>query len=151
MNPINFNQPLIINPKRGNLPEVQPRKHSLKKIFFGLLLLLAVAFLGFFGFQYYQSYTKNKGVLTSAQVLEAVDKLIVLPTDEQPVIKTVTTLDGLNYQPFFMNAAVGDQFLIFDKAKRAILYRPSVNKIIEASRINWFTEVEPREFPRFYN
>ncbi len=139
MNNSNWNKPLIITPKSSdpNLARtVLARRFSKKKIFLGLLALAILVFLFFFGQQFLKSYNASKNVLTSTQVLEAVNKLMVLPTDEEPVVKTVKTLDGLNYQPFFMNAEVGDEFLLFEKAKRAVLYRPSLNKIIEASRID---------------
>ena len=139
MNNSNWNKPLIITPKSSdpNLARtVLARRFSKKKIVFGLVILVGLIFLVIFGFNFFQTYKANKSVLTSSQVLEAVNKLMVLPTDEEPVVKTVKTLDGLNYQPFFMNAEVGDEFLLFEKAKRAVLYRPSVNKIIEASRID---------------
>jgi len=136
MNNSNWNKPLIITPKQTDSSSVRLGKFSRKNFFIGLVVLFVLIFLGVFGFNFFQTFQKNKGVLTSSQVIEAVNKLMVLPTDEQPIIKTITTLDGLNYQPFFMNAEVGDQVLVFQKAKRAVLYRPSLNKIIEASRID---------------
>lgn len=128
----NWNKPLIITPKTTEAgPLYKAKRFSRKKIFLGFLLLIVLVFLFLFGQQFLKSFKANKNVLTSSQVLEAVNKLIVLPTEETPVIKTVTTLEELNYQPFFMNAEVGDQFVLYEKAKRAILYRPSANKIIQ--------------------
>ncbi len=66
-----------------------------------------------------------------ASLVEKVGQLITLPSDEQPTIATVTDLDALKDQPFFTNAAVGDKVLIYTNASKAILYRPSENKIIE--------------------
>ena len=39
----------------------------------------------------------------------------------------------LKAQPFFAKAQDYDQVLIFEKAKKAILYRPSTNKLIEVA------------------
>lgn len=70
------------------------------------------------------------------QLVEAVGKLMILPADEAPTIATVTDLEKLKGQPFFANAAVGDKVLIYTKAQKAILYRPSEDKIIELAPLN---------------
>ncbi len=64
-------------------------------------------------------------------LLSKVGKLIVLPQDEQPTIATVTDLEKLKSQPFFEKAQLGDKVIIYTKAKKAILYRPEENKIVE--------------------
>lgn len=65
-----------------------------------------------------------------------VSKLIELPTAEDPTIATVTDVDKLRAQPFFQNAQNGDKVLIYQGAKKAILYRPSTKRVIEVSPIN---------------
>ena len=70
------------------------------------------------------------------QILTAVGKLINLPADEQPTIATVTDLTKLQGQPFFQDAQIGDKVLIYENAKKAILYRPSTNKIIEVAPLS---------------
>lgn len=70
------------------------------------------------------------------KVIDAVGKLITLPTDETPSIATVTDAAKLKSQSFFQNAQNGDKVLIYSQAKKAIIYRPSTNKIIEVGAIN---------------
>lgn len=70
------------------------------------------------------------------KLVAAVGQLMVLPTDEQPTIATVTDLEKLKDQPFFANAQIGDKVLIYTSAKKAILYRSSENKIIELAPLN---------------
>ena len=65
------------------------------------------------------------------QLIEKIGKLIILPTDEEPTIATVTDLSKLQGQPFFAKAQLGDKVLIYAKAKKAILYRPETNQVIE--------------------
>ena len=73
---------------------------------------------------------------SNKQLVEQVGKLIILPTDEEPTIATVSDLSKLEGQPFFEKAEVGDKVLIYQKDKKAILFRPSTNKIIELAPLN---------------
>ena len=67
------------------------------------------------------------------KVIEAVSKLALLPEGETPTIATVTDAEKLKNsgQAFFAKAATGDKVLIYTQALKAIMYRPSENKIIE--------------------
>jgi hypothetical protein len=83
---------------------------------------------------------KNNPSAASAQetqdLISKVSLLVVLPQDEQPTVATVTDLSKLQDQPFFANARLGDKVLIYTNAKKAILYRPGENKIIEIAPLN---------------
>lgn len=78
-------------------------------------------------------------------VLGAVGKLLDLPKDEKPTIATIAdkTKIDVKQQPFFTNAANGDKVLLYVKAKKAILFRPSVNKIIEVGTLNVQQQNQP--------
>ena len=56
-----------------------------------------------------------------------------LPVDEAPTLATVTDTSKLPSIPFFARAMTGDKVLIYQKAAKAILYRPSSKKIIDTS------------------
>ena len=68
-------------------------------------------------------------------LIEKVGQLIELP-NEQPTIATVTDLEALKGQAFFEKAQLGDKVLIYTGAKKAFLYRPSTNKVIEVAPVN---------------
>lgn len=68
-------------------------------------------------------------------LLENVGNIVDLPKGENPTIATVTDEKRLSDQPFFAKAKKGDKVLIYTEAKRAILYRPSTNKIIEIAPV----------------
>ncbi|HSW89847.1 MAG TPA: LytR C-terminal domain-containing protein [Patescibacteria group bacterium] len=70
------------------------------------------------------------------QLVSSVGKLMTLPSDEKPTIATVTDPSKLKEQAFFQNAKAGDRVLIYTNARKAILYRPTENKIIEVGAIN---------------
>ena len=70
------------------------------------------------------------------KLIEQVGKLVVLPEGEQPTIATVNDPELLKNQPFFAGAKKGDKVLIYTNAKKAILYDPVNNKIIEIAPVN---------------
>ena len=70
------------------------------------------------------------------KLIAAISKLIVLPEGENPTIATVTDPERLREQPFFANAKTGDKVLIFTNSRKAILYSPTQNKIVEVAPIN---------------
>ncbi|TSC84950.1 MAG: Uncharacterized protein G01um101413_334 [Parcubacteria group bacterium Gr01-1014_13] len=66
------------------------------------------------------------------KIVDAVAKLVLLPEGENPTIATVTDAEKLRSgQAFFAKTANGDKVLIYTGARKAIMYRPSENKIIE--------------------
>lgn len=69
------------------------------------------------------------------QLLATIGKIYSLPTGEKPVLGTVDDKEKLKDQPFFKDARNGDRLVIYAKAKKAIIYRESENKIINAGPI----------------
>jgi len=104
-----------------------------KKVFIipGTAIVLALLFVAVLAF-------KNRPVDKSretADLIKKVSALITLPK-EVPSVATVADKSKLADQSFFKNAENGDKVLIFTEAKKAYLYRPSVNQIIEVGPIN---------------
>lgn len=109
-----------------------------------LIILLAIVG-GFFAYKYNQASNEAKRLTASPQeaarkevadISAKVGKLIVVPTNETPTLATVSDASKLKAQPFFTKAENGDKVLIYTQAKRAILYRPSTNQIIEVAPVN---------------
>jgi hypothetical protein len=69
------------------------------------------------------------------EIIEKVGKLVDLPTDETPQVATVSNLERLKEQPFFAKAKIGDKVLIYPINKKAILYDPVANKVLEIGPI----------------
>ena len=107
--------------------------------FFGIFLALAIVFLGstvYLGFEVYEM--RKPALSAEAQVVRLVDevgKAILLPQDELPTVAKVADASQLSNQPFFANARTGDDILIFEKAKKAILWRPSIQRVVEVSSL----------------
>lgn len=72
----------------------------------------------------------------TAQLVERVGKIIILPEGEQPTVATVADLSRLKDQPFFAKAQVGFKVLLYTQSRKAILYDPVENKIVEVAPIN---------------
>lgn len=99
------------------------------------LLLVAVVYL----FMEYQTLTSDPTVVNQQKieaVVAKVEKLIDLPQGELPTLATVTDTAQLAEQPFFANAEVGDQVLLYTTAQKAYLYSPSKNVIVEVASLN---------------
>lgn len=64
-------------------------------------------------------------------LVSKVSELYLFPEGETPTVATVSDPNLLKGQAFFTNSKKGDTVLIFLKAGRAVLYRSSINKIIE--------------------
>lgn len=103
-----------------------------------ILVLLFIAAIGSSGYFYYQfKQVKNAADIVDAKkTISAVEKLMNVPEKEVPTIATVTDKTKLKSQPFFKAAENGDKVLIYASIKKAILYRPSSNKIIDVTPVN---------------
>ena len=67
---------------------------------------------------------------------DQVSKLVVLPEGEDPIVATVTDKDKLKDQPVFAKAENGDKILIYSNAKKAYIFRPSKNVIVDVLPVN---------------
>lgn len=84
------------------------------------------------------------GLLKGPEILEQeedkliaeVESIIELPQDEEPTVATVTDPAQLEGQNFFKNAQVGDRILVYNGARKAVLYRPSERRVVEVGNVN---------------
>ena len=122
------------NPAPRQVPKKMIRSN---KLFIALIIIL----VGLSAYFYYKYTTlkadpSKEAQAEVSQLTSQVSKLIVLPEGEQPTIATVTDVEKLKDQPFFAKAKNGDKVLIYTQAKKAILFDPSANKIVEVAPIN---------------
>ena len=109
----------------------------------GVLCIVAVA-VGMLGYGYISTKREltrlNSDQTTGAQpeterLVRHIGAHLDLP-DETPTLATVEDAGKLATQEFFSKAQNGDKVLLYAKAERAVLYRPSTQKIIEYSKID---------------
>jgi hypothetical protein len=108
-----------------------------------ILVFCAIAVLAIVSASYFYNQLRllkqNPQTAALQEVKDLVAKvslLIVLPQGETPTVATVSDPTALKDQVFFANAEKGDKVLIYTNSKKAILYRPSINRIIEVAPIN---------------
>lgn len=104
-----------------------------------VLSLLLCLFAGAAGYFYYQYKKATPSADTKEEISRLVGKIgtvMELPEGETPTLATVTDKDKLTNQPFFRKSENGDKVLIYTDAGRAILYRPSIGKIVDITSIN---------------
>ncbi len=113
----------------------KPNSRRVAKIFTLLFILLVIA-LGAAGYFFWQWNTLKNNPDAVAQnenreLVATIGKIILLPEGEEPTVATVTDPAALADQPFFENAEIGFKVLVYSMAKKAILYDPFSNRIIE--------------------
>jgi|SRR3989344_5325926 len=129
-------------------------KTSSKKLYYliiGIVILAVLINIAYFLIQFRKGQKASSTPANAQENVKSltaqVGQLIELPKSEEPTIATVSNKEKLKDQPFFANAQNGDKVLIYTKSKKAILYRPSINKIIEVSFLNFGTTSIPTATP----
>ena len=109
-----------------------------------LAVLFVIVFIGFIGLSVWQfteinrlrdpNHTTAQSAAEAQELKDKVGKLIQLP-DEEATVATVEDASKLADQEFFANALNGDKVLIFTESKKAVLYRPSTNMVINSGPV----------------
>lgn len=115
-------------------------------IILGSIILLSLVVFGAYKIMALQSEVKKMKDSPKAsqealkeetlKLTAKVASLIAVPEGETPTVATVTDPERLKASPFFINAKLGDKVLIYTSAKKAVLYRPDEQKIIEVGPIS---------------
>lgn len=115
------------------------RQHKKK-----ILLLLVVVLFGVLVWKYLDARRELRRYRDPKVAVEEetksteneVAKVMILPQGEQPTVANISDVGKLKDKPFFANAHNGDVVLIYQQAKRAIIYRPSTKQIVEVATYN---------------
>ena len=103
-----------------------------------VIAIIAIALAGYF-YNQVRILKQNPQAIVQQEVRDLVvqvGRLIVLPTGETPTVATVSDPVALKDQLFFAQAVKGDKVLIYTTAKKAVLYSPTLNKIVEVAPLN---------------
>lgn len=111
-----------------------------KKYYSWILLVLFIVSASLASYYYSQLQNSRQNSQAASQeeiktLVEKVGKLIILPPGETPTVATVIDPDKLRDQAFFANAQKGFRVLIYTTARKAILYDPVKNIIVEVAPV----------------
>lgn len=118
--------------------------------YFSLIMVVLVVLLALTSIYFYRKATNDPDAASQAEVkslVAKVGKVMVLPEGETPTIATVSDPEALRDQAFFVDAKKGDKVLIYSNAKKAILFDPSANKIVNIAPLNTDTAKTPTVTP----
>ena len=115
--------------------------NKFSKTIIGILGIVSLVGVAFSLYSYIQltEFKKNPQRVVQEDIKELtarVGRHIVLPEGEVPTVKTISNASLLKDLPFFAKAKKGYRVLIYFNAKKAILYDPAADKIVEVAFIN---------------
>lgn len=132
VNAATLNRPWVL------IEKIKPYLNDWRLNFALIVLLLVSAVSAVYFYSQYTVVKTNPQKIAQdekAALVAQIGRLIVLPAEE-PTVATVSNIEQLRNQPFFVNAKNGDKVLIYVNARKAVLYDPVSNKIVEATPIN---------------
>lgn len=117
-----------------------------------ILTLLVLFLIAAGGFAWsYNGYAKTKKELSlltdpkakeevakkeTAELVNSLKRLVVLPENETPTIATVTDAAAMaQEQPFYKDAHNGDKLLVYTQARKAYIYDPTRNILVNVGPI----------------
>jgi hypothetical protein len=118
-------------------------KISKDKLNLTISIVLSIVILMIIGAVIYLQYNASKILDLNAterqktnEMIDKISSLIYLPQGETPTYAIIANIDKLQGQSFFRQAQNGDVVLVYNQAKKAFLYRPTINKIIEVGPVS---------------
>lgn len=101
----------------------------------GLLILALVSTSALAVYFYRQGKMATKFPLASEslserELLDRVASMVILPKDEQPLIRQVQNAQQYQDRPVLNQAQNGDIMVVYQQASRVIIYRPADQKLV---------------------
>lgn len=88
----------------------------------------------------YWFYSQSGNTKKPENMLASITSKVLVPSEVTPKLVTLTTLERLNGQQFFKQAALGDVIVVYPEF--VILYRPSIDKIITTGAVDPTSNVQ---------
>lgn len=117
-------------------PKMKLNKIGIIVVSVVLLVLVGAVGTSVYFYKKANSDPQADAIKDLAKVTKMVARHMVLPADETPTMATVSDPEKLKDQPFFANAKKGFKVLIFSQSRKAILYDPVSDRIVEVAPIN---------------
>lgn len=119
-----------------------------------VIIILSVCCVVLIGISAYL-YLQNRKIIANPQaaveqeneaMLKRIGAVMDLPR-EKPTIITVVDREKLQDQEFFQKAQNGDKIIVYEAARRIILYRPGTGKVIDVVPLAYNTPTPPQTPP----
>lgn len=130
-----------MNPEINNIPQVKVSRINKTKILSIIISILIVvaSVCAYFFYVKASNIGQDQNKINEEKVtalVQKINKIIDLPKGETPVLVVISDLSKLSTNPFFAHAKIGDDVLIYGVAKKAFIYDPNANMIVEAVALN---------------
>ncbi len=112
-----------------------PKRRTRLYTIIAVAFLLAVTGLFLGGYIYLTHEREARALAEVESIVATVGTHIILPVGEGPVAARVSDPAQLPREPFFLSAQTGDIVLFYPASKKAYLYRPSAEKLVEVAVI----------------
>lgn len=102
-----------------------------------LIYVVLVCIIAFALYLFLQNIKSNRtSQLNDVEyIVKKVNQHYILPTDEQPAMATISDKSKVTTD-FLKQAENGDKVLIYQKAKKVIIYRPSIDRIVDTGPVS---------------
>lgn len=129
------------------MSEVEKRQGDKKiALLFALCGLLFAGMVGISILLFTRGGDETSSRAKSEGIIKKVEKLYITPSAEVPTVAEIQNKDNLpKNNEFYKGAQNGDFLLVYNKAKVAILYRESINKLVRVSPVIPTEASEPKQ------
>lgn len=110
---------------------------------FGILILVLLGGGGYYGYSYWQASQNSPEAQAAAAeeekqaVLSQLRNLMILPEGDPVLFKVSNEEVMRQQQAFFKDTKNDDVLLVFQESGKAIIFRPSENKIVNSGPVNF--------------
>ncbi|MBU6370614.1 MAG: hypothetical protein KGH93_00520 [Patescibacteria group bacterium] len=117
------------------------KKKGGSSVFIGLVIGIIIGVGGLWAWNHFNNPSTQDLVSQANQaqvsdLIAKVGKLVILPSDEQPIVATINDAATLvKQQAFYTGAENGDVVIVYQKAAKAIVYSPSRNIIVNVGPV----------------
>ncbi len=127
-------QPAKVRPDARQVAKQRRRKRLVTIV--TVVSLVVLALTATWLVTHHQKLAETSANLNDVNVIKAkVGRLYLLPSDEQPALATVTNEAKLS-SSFLGRVKDGDKILIYQTNRKAIAYRPSIDKIVDVEPVS---------------
>lgn len=95
----------------------------------GVLLVVAIV-----GWSYRSMIFPPADLSNVSVIVGRVGHHMVLPTDETPALLTITDPSKVSTE-FLRQSQIGDKVLVYQTHKRVIIYRPSLDRVVDVGPV----------------